>query len=191
MKPDHRVRSIGSDPAALEAFYREHVDRIQGYVARRVSDPHLVADLTADIFVAAVEGAEGYRSSRGSAVGWLYGIARNVVADEARSRARELRAVSRISGRRLLGPDSVQRIEERIDAERGLSTMYDGLAALSAADRALIELVALDGLTVAEAAQVLGVKPATARVRLHRSRHLVQHHRPADRPSILTEEIVK
>ena len=34
----------------------------------------------------------------------------------------------------------------------------------------LLELVSLDGPSIADAARVLGVKPATARVRLHRSR---------------------
>ena len=43
-------------------------------------------------------------------------------------------------------------------------------------DRALIELVALDGLSVADAAQVLGVKPGTARVRLHRARRQITTH---------------
>jgi len=191
MTNEHAVHSIGRDPDALEAFYREHINGVRGFVARRVSDPYLVADLTADIFVAAVEGAESYRPDRGSGTGWLYGIARNVLADEVRRQARELRAVSRISGRRLLDPDSVVRIEERIDAERQLSALHEGLAALSEEDRALFELVALDGLTIADAAQVLGVKPATARVRLHRSRRLVQtHHRSADEPSAQTEEIV-
>ena len=44
------------------------------------------------------------------------------------------------------------------------------MAELSDEDRALLELVALDGLSVADAARALGVKPGTARVRLHRSR---------------------
>jgi RNA polymerase sigma-70 factor (ECF subfamily) len=39
-----------------------------------------------------------------------------------------------------------------------------------------MELVAVDGLSVTEAAAVLGMKPATARVRLHRSRTRVQSH---------------
>jgi RNA polymerase sigma-70 factor (ECF subfamily) len=37
-------------------------------------------------------------------------------------------------------------------------------------ERAVLELVALDELTVAEAAAATGVRPVTARVRLHRAR---------------------
>src|SRR5206468_1886418 len=39
------------------------------------------ADLTADVFVAVIESAGSYRRSRGEPVAWLFGIARNVVAD--------------------------------------------------------------------------------------------------------------
>jgi RNA polymerase sigma-70 factor, ECF subfamily len=117
--------------------------------------------------------AENYRRERGSPVAWLYGIAHRVLAKEARRRVRELRAVGRISGRRLVDPDSLARIEERIDAERRVRELYAGLDRLADDDRALFELVALDGLTIADAAQVLGVKPATARVRLYRSRRLL------------------
>ena len=44
------VTTIGTDPDALESFYREHVWAVQRFVARRVSDPHVAADLTADVF---------------------------------------------------------------------------------------------------------------------------------------------
>jgi RNA polymerase sigma factor (sigma-70 family) len=150
------------------------VERIQRFVAARVYDPHMVADLVAGVFVAAVETADQFEAARGSPTGWLYGIARNVVADHARNQQRELKAVRRIAGRRLLDPDSITRIEEIIDAGQVLRALDSDLAALSAADRALFELVALDGLSVRDAAQVLGVKPGTARVRLHRSRRLLQ-----------------
>jgi RNA polymerase sigma factor (sigma-70 family) len=41
---------------------------------------------------------------------------------------------------------------------------------LPAAERAVLELVALDELSLAEAADAAGVRPVTARVRLHRAR---------------------
>ena len=170
------VHRIGSDPDAFGDFYVEHVAAVQRFVARRVADPYLAADLVADVFLAAVDCAAGYRSDRGSPIGWLTGVARNVVASEFRRQGRQREVVRRISGRRLLDPDSLARIEERIDAERETRRLYDALARLPDRDRALMELVAVDGMTVAEAAAVLGVKPATARVRLHRSRRLVQSH---------------
>lgn len=183
------VHRIGDDPDVFEAFYREHLDAVQRFVARRVGDPHLAADLTADIFLAAIDGVRSYRPDRGRPIAWLYGIARNVVSAEARRRARDLRAVRRIAGRRLLDADSVTRTEERLDAERETRRLYDALAALPARDRALMELVAVDGLPVNEAAAVLGVKPGTARVRLHRSRRLVQTHLRPHHEAALTQEV--
>jgi RNA polymerase sigma-70 factor (ECF subfamily) len=161
---------IASEPDALEAFYRDHVDAVQRFVARRVSDPHLAADLTADIFLAAMDGAHTFDPGRGPVVAWLYGVGRNAIAAEARRRARELHATRRIEGRRLLDGSGLGRIEERLDAERESRRLYRAMAELNEEDRVLLELVALDGLSVADAARVLGVKPATARVRLHRSR---------------------
>ncbi|MFT4009169.1 MAG: sigma-70 family RNA polymerase sigma factor [Nocardioidaceae bacterium] len=168
------VRDIGTDPDALEAFYREHLPAVRRFLARRIADPHLVADLTADVFVAAIDAAHGYQPDRGSPGGWLIGVARNVLAAEVRRQVRQRELTRRISGRRLLDADSLTRIEERIDAERESRRLYAALARLPRRDRALMELVALDGLSVTEAAAVLGVKPGTARVRLHRSRRLVQ-----------------
>jgi RNA polymerase sigma factor (sigma-70 family) len=161
---------IGREPDALEAFYRDHVVAVQRFVARRVSDPHLAADLTADVFLAAVDSAATYDRRRGPVVAWLYGVGRNAIAAEARRRARELHAVRRIEGRRLLDGAALARIEERLDAERESRRLHRAIATLPEEDRALLELVSLDGLSIADAARMLGVKPATARVRLHRSR---------------------
>jgi len=161
---------IGHEPDAFEAFYRDHLEAVQRFVARRVDDPHLAADLTADVFLAAIDSAHTYAPGRGPIVAWLYGVGRNTIAAEVRRRSRELHAARRISGHRLLDPASVARIEERIDAERESRRLYRALDQLSDDDRKLLEMVALDGLSVADAARSLGVKPATARVRLHRSR---------------------
>lgn len=161
---------IGTDAAAFEAFYRAHLEAVLGFVARRVGDPHEAADLTADIFVAAIESAGRYRPDRGSPRGWLYGIARNALADRRRQQARELRAVSRLSGRRLLDPASVERINERLDAERAARRVHRLLEQLPAGEQAVLELVSLDGLSTVDAAQVLGIPAGTARVRLHRAR---------------------
>ena len=170
------VREIGRDPDAFEVFYRAHVERVQRFVARRVDDPHLVADLTAEVFLAAIASADRYKPSRGTPTGWLYGVAQNVVSAERRRRVRELRANQRISGRRLLTPDDVTRLEERIDAEASVRALGLAMADLPDGERAVLELVALDGLTPQDAAKVLGIRAPAARVRLHRARAAVRQH---------------
>jgi DNA-directed RNA polymerase specialized sigma24 family protein len=82
-----RLSTVGMDSAAFEAFYRRHMEAVGRFVARRVSDPHTAADLTADVFLEVIESAAGYRPDRGSELAWLFGVARNVVVDEHRRAA--------------------------------------------------------------------------------------------------------
>jgi RNA polymerase sigma factor (sigma-70 family) len=167
---------IATDPDAFERFYREHVEAVQRFVARRVDDPYLAADLTADVFVAAIESAGSYRGSRGEPIAWLFGIARNVVAGERRRTARRLRVATRFEGRDLVDEEDLAALHARIDAESAARWLHGELARLSDAERVVFELVALDGLTVADTARTLGINPVAARVRYHRARRSLRDH---------------
>jgi RNA polymerase sigma factor (sigma-70 family) len=170
------IRRIATDPTAFEAFYRMHVGAVERFVVRRVTDPHRAADLTAEVFLAAIESADGYRPSRGAPVAWLYGVARNVLAADRRRHGREVDAAYRFGGRRLLDEDDIARMEDRIDAEAQAGRLYLALDRLSDAERAVLELVSVDGLSVHDAARAIGIRPVTARVRLHRARQRLQEH---------------
>jgi RNA polymerase sigma-70 factor (ECF subfamily) len=169
-----RIRSgpaaAARDPQLFEAFYRRHVDAVLRFVARRVDDPHTAADLTAEIFLAVLDSAHTYRPRLGSETAWLYGIARNVVSSERRRVAREAERDLRLSGRRLLEPDDIARLEDKLDAESPGRRVLAALAKLPEGERAVMELIAVDQLTVTEAAAALGIRQVTARVRLHRAR---------------------
>lgn len=158
------------DPRLFEEFYRRHVDAVLRFVARRVDDPHTTADLTAEIFLAVLHSAHTYRPHLGSETAWLFGIARNVVSSERRRVAREAERDLRVSGRRLLEADDIVRIEDRLDAESPGRRALAALARLPEGERAVMELIAVDQLTVTEAAAALGIRQVTARVRLHRAR---------------------
>lgn len=169
------VARIAHDPDAFEDFYRTHIEAVQGFIVRRVADPYLAADLTADVFLAAIDSADFYRPKRGAPIGWLFGIARNVVAAEHRRSVRERRAASRIPpSAELVASDDLARLHQRIDAEAERRRLYLAMNRLSPGERAVLELVALDGLAVQEAARALGLRAATARVRLHRARRRMQ-----------------
>jgi len=161
---------IGADPDLFELFYREHVEGVQRFVARRVGDRERAADLTAEIFLAAIESADRYRPRRGTPKAWLYGIARVLVAEDRRRQGRERARQERFRGSALLEADDSARIDARIDAEAQSRRLYAAMERIPEAERAVLELVALDELTVAEAAAAAGVRPVTARVRLHRAR---------------------
>lgn len=188
MSDDQDVGSIGIDPDAFEVFYREHLGAVQRFVARRVNDPHTAADLTADIFVAVIESADSYTPSLGPPRAWLFGIARNVISREWRGRARGASATARLGGRRVLQPDPLERALERIDAEASARELYGRIQLLEPNLRAVLELVALDQLTVADAASILRISPGAARVRLHRDRRQVLNV-PAVAPATTGREL--
>ena len=142
---------------------------MQRFVARRVDDPHLAADLTADVFLAAIDAAPAYRPERGAPEAWMFGIARNVVSGEHRRARPRAAREARVQGRRLLADDDVARMQERIDAAPQPRAVRGARAAARRRARGL-RAAALDGLTPGEAAAALGIRPVTARVRLHRAR---------------------
>ncbi|MGP4087849.1 RNA polymerase sigma factor [Streptomyces sp. KR55] len=172
-----------TDPAGFRAFYDENFDALLGFVTRRVADPHLAADLTADVFLAALEAADSFDPRRGAPRAWLYGIARNVLSGHFRSNARERDAVARLNGRRLLDEEDIAALEERIDAERAARELAVRHSALSKPLREVVDLVAVDGLTPREAAAALGTSQTTVRVRLHRARRILRAV-PAASPAV-------
>jgi RNA polymerase sigma factor (sigma-70 family) len=179
METPSDIPAIGRDPDAFDSFYREHLPWVRRFVARRVDDPHAAADLTADIFLAVVDSAAGYREDLGNPSAWLAGISRNAVADHHRRRARESRANARVCGRALLDDHSTELLSDRIDGERLARELYVSLASLPDNQRAVVELVAVDGLSLAEAAQALGISAGNARVRYHRARARLQDVLPS------------
>lgn len=168
------IERIAHDPDAFEAFYRAHVGEVTRFIARRVDDPYTAADLTAEVFLAVIGSAHTYRPDRGTPIAWVFGVAHRVLAAERRRARRESNTNRRIAGRRLLDPADVARLEERIDAERSARRVYEALADLPEPTRRVVELVAVDGLPLAEAAAALGVSAVAARVRLHRARKLLR-----------------
>jgi RNA polymerase sigma factor (sigma-70 family) len=161
---------IGIDPDIFDVFYREHIGGVEGFVVRRIGDRERAADLTAEIFLAAIDSAHLYRSALGTPRAWLLGIARILVAGDRRRQDRRRTGEERLRGSALLDGDDAARWDARIDAASRSRELYQAMDRLSEGERAILELVALDELSLAEAAAATGVRAVTARVRLHRAR---------------------
>jgi RNA polymerase sigma factor (sigma-70 family) len=154
----------------FERLYRANVDAVTAYFARRTVDPQLVADLTADTFVAVITGFQSFDPRKGTARAWLFGIAGHVYAAHCAAYTRQQQRLERLAGRRDLDQDQVEELLERIDAERAGRGLLAGLARLPERDRAVIDLVDIAGLRPHEAAAALGLAPGTVRMRLMRAR---------------------
>jgi DNA-directed RNA polymerase specialized sigma24 family protein len=122
-----QLRWIGTDPDLFEAFYREHVEDLQRFVARRVGDRERAADLTAEIFLAAIDSAHRYRPRRGTPKAWLYGIARVLVANDRRQRGRERAGEERLRGSALIDEEDAA----RMDAVLGVGSVAAASATVS------------------------------------------------------------
>lgn len=175
------VPLIGHDARALEVVYRRNVARITSFAVRRAANPEEAADLVAAVFVEAMTSARGFDPRRGGALPWLLGIAAHLHAGTVRRRIREERAVTRLSGRELLGDDDYEHLNERIDAARVAPRLRQALRALPLGEREVVDLVVIDGLTPQEAAEALGLRPVTARMRLSRGRVKLQRAMGNDR----------
>ena len=77
-------RFVAGDPAAFVQFYRRHLAAILAFFLRRTGDPELNADLTAEVFAAALLAAPRYQPGDLPALAWLYGIASHKLADSRR-----------------------------------------------------------------------------------------------------------
>src|SRR6476659_7110742 len=142
------LRRLGTDPTALEAFYRRHVAGVAAFVARRVRDADAVADIVSNTFLAALRGAAGFDPGRSpdSARFWLLGIARREIANHHGSAGRQDALARRERGRRHLSDDETARIDDLIDAQRLAPEIQAALDELSPAVREAFLLVAVDGV---------------------------------------------
>jgi len=98
---------------------------------------------------------------------WLFGILRNAWIDEARARARRSRLF--VSG------EIAEEIADSITSSpTGTLAVEDAMARLPEEQRTAVALVLIEGLSYAEAAQVMGVPLGTLTSRLARGRAALQ-----------------
>ncbi|MFI7382886.1 RNA polymerase sigma factor [Streptomyces sp. NPDC049813] len=103
---------------------------------------------------------------------WLLGVARNLVRELRRRDSHQFALVAAEAQRISIGarPDVGDVAADVTEREAALRA----LAALSAADRELLTLLAWHGLSAKQAARVLNCSIATLTVRLHRARRRLE-----------------
>lgn len=168
------ARIATGDEEAFEAFYRRHVDAVVAGAVRRCRDAHEVTELCAAVFLAVWQRAATFDAGRGEVGAWLYGIATHRLIDLRRGDRRRTALAARLIERRVLDGDDIERLTERIDAERDAGNVIGVVRDLPEPQREALSLVAVDGLTATEAAEQLGSTPTAVRMRLSRARRTVR-----------------
>jgi len=165
------------DPARFDALYRKYLAQVYSFAYHELGNHHEAEDVTERTFLLALDALPRFREEAPDEAGpeastfrvWLFRIARNVVANERRSRRRSpaasldlaLGAGLAIADGTDLEADAVTR-DEAAEALRALRTLPDDRR------RALV-LRFVDEMSTAEIASVLGRSEGAVRVLIHRA----------------------
>lgn len=80
------VEAARSDPEAFGALYDRYYLRVYRYIYHRVGHPADAEDITALVFMKALESLHGYQPRHAGFAPWLFRITRNAVVDHYRRR---------------------------------------------------------------------------------------------------------
>ena len=171
------VEAARRDPAQFDALYRKYLAQVYAYALYELADHYAAEDATERTFLRALAALPRFREQARPEDGpeastfrvWLFRIARNVVANERRSRRRSpaasldlaLGAGLAIADGTDLEADAVTR-DEAAEALRAVRTLPDDRR------RALV-LRFVDEMSTAEIASVLGRSEGAVRVLIHRA----------------------
>jgi RNA polymerase sigma-70 factor (ECF subfamily) len=164
----------GEDGAFADLFKRG-APRVQRFLRRLCSDAHLVDDLTQETFLK-LHTSRGRFELGSAALPWMLAVARNAFLDSTR-RARVRRDViaskSAAATTDIRAPTGAQGDEVLVAMEMARIVEMT-LASMSVRLREAFVLVRFEGMSVAEAAQILGTTSTAVKVRAFRAYELLR-----------------
>jgi RNA polymerase sigma factor (sigma-70 family) len=165
----------GTPEARFARLYADHGADILAYALRRAAQPDDAAEILAETFLVAWRRLEDVPSGAEARL-WLYGIARNTLANHRRGNLRRVRLAERLQAEVSAGVPA----SGALDAEG--AAILGALKLLDKADQEVLLLAGWEELTPAEIAKVLEITAGTARGRLHRARHRLRKKLAGDAP---------
>jgi RNA polymerase sigma-70 factor, ECF subfamily len=157
------------DEAALAVLYDRHAGWLTVRLSRRCGSPDIVDHAVQDTFLALWRQAGSYRD-RGDVAAFIWGIGIRRLIDAIR---REHGARPRPAWR-AAEPEAVISAEEQVLLGIEHGRLGQALAGLTPELRGALEATVLDGLTCAEAAELLGVAEGTVKSRCYRARQALR-----------------
>lgn len=148
-------RAQGGDSEAFGELYDRYVDIVYRYVHYRVSSTALAEDLTSETFLRALRRITSYTWQGRDFGAWLVTIARNLIADHYKSGRYRMEVATSD-----LVEAGADRVEDGPEGEvlAGLTNaaLLDAVKRLNSEQQECIALRFLQGMSVAETAQIMG-----------------------------------
>jgi len=155
------------DRDALRVLYERHAGWLVVRLSHRYGDPDVVNEAVQDTFLAVWRRPGSYRGE-GDPAAWLWGIAIRRLLDRVRRRSRWETVAEWIK------PGVVVSVEDEVLVGVEHSDAGSALNRLSPELKAVMQATVLDGLTVRETAQLLGIPAGTVKTRMMRARRLLR-----------------
>jgi RNA polymerase sigma-70 factor (ECF subfamily) len=156
-------RAIKGDGEAFAQLYEEYFDKVYRYIYLRLGDQAEVEDLAQEVFIKALKAIGSYKWRNLPFASWLFRIARNHMIDHLRKAGKVEKVAWDDNVVRVEEPNPALVAEQRLEIEE----LRNNVEKLSPAQRAVISLRFGGGLSVAEAATVLGKSPNTVKALQH------------------------
>ncbi len=162
------IRSAKADYEAFDVLYRRYVLHVYRYCYARTDNVADAEDITAQTFLACLEGIQRYRA-RGSFSAWLFGIARHKCADFHRSQYADRRDI--LGDQIESVPDPAETVNPEAQARlRGvLDCVARGLPQMSRARVDALRLRYWGGLSIAGIARVMQRSQGAVKMLLSRA----------------------
>lgn len=148
-------RAQRHDADAWEQLYRHCRPGLLGFARRRLPSDHAAEDAVSEAFMRAIERVETFTWQGGGFDAWMYGIARNVVLERHRGTQRDQRLGEREAGRSDPLGSGGDEVDAALVRDEQHGEIRRAFATLSDADRELLELRVVGGLSAEEVGAVL------------------------------------
>ncbi len=161
---NHQAAMYPNPDARFEALYRDHAREVHAYCLRRTSGEE-AKDATSEVFVVAWRRFEKVPLGD-EALPWLYGVARNVLANHARSFRRRDRLTAKAAA---YHESTVPGPETQIVRNEEHDELLKALGKLSDKDQEILRLVEWEGLSRDKVADMFFVSRAAIDKRISRA----------------------
>jgi RNA polymerase sigma-70 factor (ECF subfamily) len=163
------TRYAGGDEGAFALVHDYVAPRLTAYLRRRLREPALVPDLVQQTFLHMHRARRTFRPG-GEVLPWAFAIARRQLVDTFRAERWSTVPMNDVEPDDLAPARAAYPCsEELLAAKEAVLRVEVALAGLSAPQRAAYELVKGDGLSLVQAAAVLGTTVTGVKLRTHRA----------------------